>query len=117
MQTGLSAANNGETPKSTTMLTANGVKRELMSNYFSVDERFMPLLDMKLTDGRNFRKITTDAKEGFIMNEAFVQQVGGKIQISQAIEGLIVRGHVIGVKTTMPPCTIQLHHWLWFIHP
>jgi putative ABC transport system permease protein len=80
------------------MLTANGLKRELMSNYFSVDEKFMPLLDMKLTDGRNFSKdIATDAKEGFIVNEAFVQQVGWKNPIGQAIEGFDHKGHVIGV--------------------
>ena len=98
VQTGLSAANNGETPKSTTMLTANGVKRELMSNYFSVDEKFMPLLDMKLTEGRNFSKaIAADAKEGFIVNEAFIQQVGWKNPIGQAIEGFDHKGHVIGV--------------------
>ncbi|WP_426668275.1 ABC transporter permease [Mucilaginibacter sp. McL0603] len=98
VQTGLSAANNGETPKATTMLTANGVKRELMSNYFSVDEKFMPLLDMKLAGGRNFSKdITTDKKEGFIVNEAFVQQVGWKNPVGQAIEGFDHKGYVIGV--------------------
>jgi putative ABC transport system permease protein len=98
VQTGLSAANNGETPKSTTLVTASGVKRELVTNYFSVDEKFIPLLSMRLVAGRNLSAdISSDKKEGFIVNEAFVQQVGWKKPIGQAIEGFDHKGHVIGV--------------------
>jgi putative ABC transport system permease protein len=97
LQSGLAIENGGQA-KSTTMVTANGVKRELMSNYFSVDEKFVPLLSMQLSSGRNFSpEMITDKKEGFIVNEAFVQQVGWKKPIGQAIEGFDHKGHVVGV--------------------
>jgi putative ABC transport system permease protein len=53
---------------------------------------------MKLVSGRNFSKeIATDKKEGFIVNEAFVQQVGWKNPVGQSIEGFDHKGHIIGV--------------------
>ncbi len=99
IQTGLDINNNGQTPKATTMATmTNGVKREVMSNYFSIDEKFIPMLQMKLIAGRNLSDaMATDKKEGFIVNEAFVQQMGWKNPIGQAIEGFDHKGHVIGV--------------------
>lgn len=97
IQTGL-AIENGAQAKSTTMVTANGRKREMMSNYFSIDDNFIPMLKMQLVAGRNFSKdMITDRKEGFIVNEAFVQQVGWKKPIGEAIEGFDHKGHVIGV--------------------
>ncbi|HVW97708.1 MAG TPA: ABC transporter permease [Mucilaginibacter sp.] len=97
IQTGLSIGNSAM-PKSTTLVTANGRKRELMANYFSVDDRFIPLLNMQLMAGRNFSvQMTTDKKQGFIVNEAFVREVGWKKPIGQAIEGFDHKGHVVGV--------------------
>ncbi|MDP9080618.1 MAG: ABC transporter permease [Bacteroidota bacterium] len=97
IQSGLAILNAGQA-KSTTMVTANGVKRELMSNYFSVDDKFIPLLKVQLDAGRNFsEEMATDKKEGFIVNEAFVKQVGWKKPIGQSIEGLDHKGHVVGV--------------------
>ncbi|MCR8559783.1 ABC transporter permease [Mucilaginibacter sp. BJC16-A38] len=97
VQSGLAILNAGQA-KSTTMVTANGVKRELMSNYFSVDDKFIPLLKVQLDAGRNFsEEMATDKKEGFIVNEAFVKQVGWKKPIGQAIEGFDHKGHVVGV--------------------
>ncbi len=84
--------------KSTTLATANGVKREVISNYFAIDDKFIPLLNMKLIAGRNFSlAMATDKKEGFIVNEAFVDQMGWKKPIGQAIEGFDHKGHVTGV--------------------
>jgi putative ABC transport system permease protein len=97
VQTGL-AIDNGGQAKSTTLVKSEGHKRELMSNYFSVDDKFIPMLDMKLLAGRNFsEQITSDKKEGFIVNEAFVRQVGWKKPIGEAIEGFDHKGHVVGV--------------------
>ncbi|MES2274911.1 MAG: ABC transporter permease [Bacteroidota bacterium] len=97
VQTGLSLINN-EIPKSSTTLKSNGIKREVMSNYFSIDEKFVPLLNMQLVKGRNFSAdIKTDKKEGFIVNEAFVQQVAWKNPIGQSIEGFDHKGKIIGV--------------------
>jgi putative ABC transport system permease protein len=89
---------NGATPKATTLATANGVKREVMSNYFMIDDQFIPLLNMKLIAGRNFSEaIVTDKKEGFIVNEAFVNQMGWKKPIGQPIDGFDHKGHITGV--------------------
>jgi putative ABC transport system permease protein len=90
--------NNGETPKATTLATVNGVKREVMSNYFMIDDQFIPLLNMKLIAGRNFSEaIIADKKEGFIVNEAFVNQMGWKKPIGQPIDGFDHKGHVTDV--------------------
>jgi putative ABC transport system permease protein len=96
VQTGLSMRNN-ETPKSTTTVIANGIKREIVANYFSVDEQFMPLLAMKMAAGRNFRGGVADKKGGYIVNEAFIKQVGLKNPIGTAIDGFEKKGHIIGV--------------------
>ncbi|SHN13974.1 ABC transporter permease [Mucilaginibacter sp. OK098] len=97
VQNGLSIINSVQA-KATTLVKSNGVKRELMSNYFSIDDKFIPLLNVNLAAGRNFsEKMATDKKEGFIVNEAFVSQVGWKNPIGQAIEGFDHKGHVVGV--------------------
>ncbi|ASU33718.1 ABC transporter permease [Mucilaginibacter xinganensis] len=97
VQNGLSIIN-GIQAKSTTMIKSNGTKRELMSNYFSVDDKFIPILNMKLAAGRNFSEsMATDKKEGFIVNEAFVKQVGWSNPIGQPIEGFDHKGYVVGV--------------------
>ena len=89
---------NGETPKATTLASSNGVQRNVMSNYFMIDGQFIPLLNMQLIAGRNLSDdIVSDKKEGFIVNEAFVKQVGWKHPIGQAIEGFNHKGHVTGV--------------------
>jgi len=98
IQTGLSVTNNGETPKATTFFKSKGVKRELVSNYFAIDEKFIPLLNMQLLSGRNLSdNMPSDKKEGFIINEAFVQQAGWKNAIGQYMEGFDHKGQVIGV--------------------
>jgi putative ABC transport system permease protein len=96
-QTGLSIVNN-ETPKSTTTVVANGIKREVMANYFSVDDQFIKLLDIKIAQGRNFTGNTiADKKDGYIVNEAFIKLVNLKNPIGTAIDGFEKKGHIIGV--------------------
>ncbi|MDO3641147.1 ABC transporter permease [Mucilaginibacter sp. L3T2-6] len=97
VQNGL-AVDNGGQAKSTTLTIADGRKRELMSNYFSIDEKFIPLLKMRLLAGRNFsEQMITDKQEGFIVNEAFVKQLGWKHAIGQPMEGMNHKGRVVGV--------------------
>jgi len=92
------AVENPAYSKATTFVKANGRKRELMSNYFAVDDKFCPLLNIPFIAGRNFsEEMTTDKKEAFIVNEAFVQQVGWKNPIGQEMEGFDHKGHVVGV--------------------
>ena len=98
IETGLSGGADDASPKATTFAWANGNKRQLMSNYFSIDEGFVPLLKLKLLAGRNLSAaIATDAKEGFIVNEAFVNQMGWKNPIGQKLVGLDHTGRVVGV--------------------
>jgi putative ABC transport system permease protein len=98
VQTGLSATDDNAMPKASTFFKSNGVKRELVINYFSVDEQFIPLLNMHLLAGRNLSAgRPSDKKEGFIVNEAFVKQAGWKNAIGQEIEGFDHKGRVIGV--------------------
>lgn len=98
VQTGMSAVNADETPKATTLVSNGKVKREMMSNYFSIDEKFIPLLNMKLSSGRNLSAdMPSDKKAGFIVNEAFVNQVGWTKPLGQAIEGFDHKGYVVGV--------------------
>jgi putative ABC transport system permease protein len=98
VQTGLSSSDNNAPVKASTFFKSNGIKRELVTNYFAIDEKFIPLLNMKLAAGRNLSAaMPTDKKEGFIVNEAFVQQAGWKNPVGQDIEGFDHKGHVIGV--------------------
>ncbi|HEY4326841.1 MAG TPA: ABC transporter permease [Mucilaginibacter sp.] len=98
IQTGLRADDYGAPIKSTTLASSNGAKRELMTNYFLIDEKFIPLLNMKLIAGRNLSAdMATDKKQAFIVNEAFVQQLGWKKPVGQSIEGFDHKGLVVGV--------------------
>ena len=98
IQTGLSGGADDGSPKATTFASANGVKRQLMSNYFSIDESFVPLLKLKVLAGRNLSEnVATDAKQGFLINEAFVHQMGWRHPVGQEIEGMDHKGRVIGV--------------------
>lgn len=76
----------------------SGKKRELMSNYMFIDEAFIPLLGIKLAQGRNFSQaFATDKQAGFIVNEAFVKMAGWKNAVGQEIEGFGHKGKVTGV--------------------
>ncbi|QKJ30374.1 ABC transporter permease [Mucilaginibacter mali] len=95
-QTGLSMLNN-QTPKSTTTVMVNGVKREIVANYFSVDEHFIPLLHMQLIAGHNFYGNEKVKKAGYIVNEAFLKQVGLKDPIGKNANGFDDKSKIIGV--------------------
>jgi putative ABC transport system permease protein len=98
VQNGLSATSDDAMIKATTFAGSGGAKRQLMSNYFLVDEDFIPLLGINVIAGRNLSPVVaTDKKEGFIVNEAFVKQMGWKNAIGQQIVGLDHTGRVIGV--------------------
>ncbi len=95
-QTGLSMLNN-QTPKSTTTVMVNGVKREIVANYFSVDEHFIPLLHMQLIAGHNFYGNEKVKKAGYIVNEAFLKQVDLKDPIGKNANGFDDKSKIIGV--------------------
>ncbi|GAB4022547.1 ABC transporter permease [Spirosoma migulaei] len=84
--------------KATTIFQSAGKKREVMSNYLSIDDRFLPLLNLKLASGRNLSAGSESDKNGaFLVNEAFVKQAGWKQAVGQPMEGFMHKGKVIGV--------------------
>ncbi|QMW03178.1 ABC transporter permease [Spirosoma foliorum] len=84
--------------KATTIFQSVGKKREVMGNYLSIDERFLPLMNMKLVSGRNVLAGSEADKNGaFLVNEAFVKQAGWKQAIGQPMEGFMHKGKVVGV--------------------
>ncbi|HTI07545.1 MAG TPA: ABC transporter permease [Puia sp.] len=83
---------------SSTTTWSEGKKREFMCNYFFIDPQFLPLMHISLVEGRNLSdSFSTDKKEGFLVNEAFVKNMGWKSAIGQSIEGGGCKGKVVGV--------------------
>jgi len=82
----------------TTIAYSGNKKRELMCNYFAIDPQFLPLLHMPLVAGRNLTdSLTTDRSEAFIVNEAFVKEMGWSRPLGQSMEGFMHKGKVVGV--------------------
>ncbi|SDF92080.1 putative ABC transport system permease protein [Dyadobacter soli] len=85
-------------PAGTTIFKANGRKKEVICNYFFIDEHFLPILNIKLLQGRNLSSgRASDRNGGFIVNEAFVKMSGWKNPVGQPIDGFFHKGEVIGV--------------------
>jgi len=81
-----------------TTVRSAGRKREILCNYFFIDAQFMPLLHIRLAEGRNLSdSIRKDKKEGFIVNESFVRAMGWQHGEGQLIEGYGRKGKVVGV--------------------
>ena len=82
----------------TTIAYSGNKKRELMCNYFFIDPKFIPLLHMSLLAGRNLNdSLSTDRTEAFIVNEAFVKEMGWRSPLGQSMEGYMHKGKVVGV--------------------
>ena len=83
---------------SSTTAWSEGKKREFMCNYFFIDPQFLPLMHISLVEGRNLSdSFSTDKKEGFLVNEAFVKNMGWKSAIGQPMEQGDKKGKVVGV--------------------
>jgi putative ABC transport system permease protein len=81
-----------------TKLETNGKKREMMCIYYSIDPDFLPVFQIPLLEGRNLSdSFTTDRKEAFLVNEAFVKSMGWKSGIGKIIDGMDHKGPVVGV--------------------
>ncbi|MBD2751601.1 ABC transporter permease [Spirosoma validum] len=93
-----SGLTNGPMAMASTNILTNGKKREVMSNYLFVDDKFLPLLRIKLAEGRNLSgQIKADEKGGFLVNEAFLRLAGWKKGLNQTMEGFGHKGNVTGV--------------------
>jgi putative ABC transport system permease protein len=78
--------------------TENGGKRELMSIYQFVDKEFIPLLNIRIKEGRNITdSFRTDQDNAFIVNEAFVTKMGWKKALGKTMDGFNRKGKVVGV--------------------
>jgi putative ABC transport system permease protein len=83
---------------SSTTVTSNHKKREMLVNYCFIDPLLLPMLHISLIAGRNFSdNFPTDKDEAFIVNESFVRNVGWTSPIGQRMEGNDKKGKVIGV--------------------
>jgi len=78
--------------------TENGGKRELMCIYQFVDKEFIPLLNIRIKEGRNITdSFSTDQNNAFIVNEAFVTKMGWKTALGKSMDGFNRKGKVVGV--------------------
>jgi putative ABC transport system permease protein len=76
-----------------------GLAKEINLNSFMVDESFVPTLDIKVLQGRNFSKDFFDSAS-VILNEEAVQQIGWKDPVGKWLDypgGNDVRFRVVGV--------------------
>jgi len=81
-----------------TTVNSRGKKKEILCNYFFIDPSLIPLLHMKMAEGRNFSdSLQTDKNGGFLINEAFVRAMGWHSGVGQAIETGGRKGKVVGV--------------------
>jgi len=82
----------------TTFASSNGKKRELMCNYMLIDQNFLPVFQIHLTEGRNLSdSLATDKKEAFVVNEAFLKTMGWKTGVGKEITGFDHNGRIVGV--------------------
>lgn len=73
-------------------------RKEFMCNYYHIDKELLPLLQIRLKEGRNISdSLSTDKKEAFIVNEAFVARMGWTSALGQPMDGFNHKGKVVGV--------------------
>lgn len=81
-----------------TSIEEKGVKKEFMCNFYLVDPQYVPVLQMKMVEGRNFSdSFGTDKENAYIVNEAFLRSVGWKSAVGKEIEASDGKHKIIGV--------------------
>jgi len=76
------------------------IKKDVLSEYWTVDEDYINTLGIKLISGRNFSKQMASDTGGLIVNEAFVKRFGFKDPLNKMIYRNSVglqTFHIIGV--------------------
>jgi putative ABC transport system permease protein len=80
------------------LVEQEGQLREKVVTNLDCDARYLPLLGIRLRQGRNFDKDrTTDAQGAYLVNEAFVRWMGWGAPLGKKIELFGRPGEVIGV--------------------
>jgi putative ABC transport system permease protein len=83
---------------SSTTVESGGKKRELMCNYYLIDQYFLPVFQIHILEGRNLTdSFSTDKNEAFLVNEAFVKTMGWKSGVGKSIDGFGHKGRIVGV--------------------
>ncbi|MEO5977001.1 MAG: ABC transporter permease [Chryseolinea sp.] len=79
-------------------IEVDGKEKKFPSNFYQVDEHYLPVFQIKLSEGRNFSMdLSADKREAVIVNEAFVKMSGWSSAIGQEVQGFDRKGKVIGV--------------------
>lgn len=77
---------------------AGDKRREFLCNYYFIDKELLPLLQIRLKEGRNVSdSLSTDKTEAFLVNEAFVEKMGWTSALGQPMDGYFHKGKVVGV--------------------
>jgi len=81
-----------------TFVQTEGKKRELMCNYYFIDQYFLPVFQIQLLEGRNLSdSFGTDKNEAFMVNEAFVKRwAGNQVSVSRW-KDLDIREKLLGL--------------------
>lgn len=89
-----------------------------MANYFTVDEDFIPTLEIEVKEGRNFLKsVISDKDNAVIVNEALVNDagwdegVGKKIKMGDAtydVVGVVKDFNIYSLQHKVDPLILQL---------
>jgi putative ABC transport system permease protein len=83
---------------SSTITNSEGKRREFMCVYYPIDPKFLSVFQIPLIEGRNLSdSLSTDKKEAFLVNEAFLKMMGWKSGVGQSIEGWDHKGKIVGV--------------------
>jgi len=76
------------------------IKKDILSEFWSVDENYIPTMGIKLVSGRNFSKDMATDSGAVIVNEAFAKKFGHKDPLNKMVYRFS-RGaeefHIIGV--------------------
>ncbi len=83
---------------SSTITNSEGKRREFMCVYYPIDPEFLSVFQIHLIEGRNISdSLSTDKKEAFLVNEAFIKSMGWKSGLGKSIEGWDHKGKIVGV--------------------
>jgi putative ABC transport system permease protein len=83
---------------SSTITNSKGKRREFMCIYYPIDPQFLSVFQIPLMEGRNISdSLSTDRKEAFLVNEAFLQLMGWKSGVGKSLEGWDHKGKIVGV--------------------
>jgi putative ABC transport system permease protein len=76
------------------------IKKDVLTEFWSVDEDYVNTMDMKLAQGRDFSKQLASDTAALIVNQAFVDKFGWKVALNKAVFRFsygLQEYHVVGV--------------------